>query len=227
MFLTGLRSRKDRPQGWTARLSSPLWLHPYHPWPVDGDVNLLWLHSCLDASPLTTYFSSLSLWGTRWGKRGLTPCGGSCHQFLAPFEDHEITDPRRTISAFSLLTGDGLTRDYNVTGMSQSAWLSLWAYSHPVAQCTQEGIIWSIKGHLSLYYHWPLYSSFISQFGIMKGLHTKLMPTCCIFTTAPCFICLSQWFTLRCFAWIAGCACVCLWVGAAWVWGAVWINRGG
>lgn len=33
-------------------------------------------------------------------------------------------------------------------------------------QCTQEGIISSIKGHLSLYCHWGLYSSFISQFGM-------------------------------------------------------------
>lgn len=142
--------------------------------------------SCLDPSPFPP-----SLRGTRWGKRGLTPCGGSCHQFLAPFEDHEIADPRRTISAFSLLTGEGLTCDYNVTGMSQSVCLSLRAYSHPVAQCTQEGIIWSIKGHLSLYCHWPLCSSFIRQFGRLAGPHTKLMPTRCILTPAPCFICLS------------------------------------
>lgn len=60
------------------------------------------------------------LFGTRGGKEGLAPCGGSCHQFLAPFEDREIADPRRTISAFSLLTGEGLTCDYNVTGMPQS-----------------------------------------------------------------------------------------------------------
>lgn len=85
--------------------------------------------------------------------------------------------------------------------MSQSVWLSLWGYSHPVAECTQEGIIWSIKGHLSLYCRWPRYSSFISQFGRpAAGLHTKPMPTRCILTLAPCFICLSQWFTSSFFA---------------------------
>lgn len=192
-----------------------LWLCLYHSWPVDGDVNLLWLPSCFDVSLLTPSFSFPSICGTRWGKRGLTPCGGSCHQFLAPFEDHEIADPRRTISAFSLLTGEGLTRDYNVTGMSQSVWLSLWAYSHPVARRSQEGIIWSIKGHLSLYCHWPLYSSFISQFGRLAGQHTKLMPTQCIFNPAPCCICLSQWFTSSCFththpAIHRVCVCVCV-----------------
>ena len=161
-------------------------------------------------------FSS-SLWHSLRKKRGLTPCGGSCHQFLAPFEDHEIADPRRTISAFSLLTGEGLTHDYNVTGMSQSVWLSLWAYSHPVAQCTQEGIIWSIKRHLSLYCRWPHYSSFISQFGRpAAGLHTKPMPTRCILTLAPCFICLSQWFTSSYFAvCVLQGVCVCL--GGCWL----------
>lgn len=145
--------------------------------------------------PLDSHFPSLC--GTRCGKRGLTPCGGSCHQFLAPFEDHEITDPRLVISAFCLLTGEGLTHDYNVTGMSQSVGLSLWAYSHLVAQRTQEGRrnIWSIKRHLFLDCRWPFCSSFISQFGILAGLHTKLVPTRCILTSAPCFICLPWWFT--------------------------------
>lgn len=138
MFLTGLSERQ------AARVNCRLLLPP-HPRPVDGDVNLLWPRRCLDGSLCIPCLSSASLCGTRWAKRGVTPCGGSCHQFLAPFEDHEIADPRRTISALSLLTGERLTRDYNVTGMSQSVWLSLWVYTHPVAQCTQEGTIWSIK----------------------------------------------------------------------------------
>lgn len=95
--------------------------------------------------------------------------------------------------------------------MSQSVWLSLWVYSHPVAQWTQEGIIWSIKGHLSLCCHWCLYSSFISQFGKPAEQHTKLMPTRCVFTPAPCCICLSQWFTSSCFA-----VCVFGWVLPQW-----------
>lgn len=161
---------------------------------------LIFSGSSCGASPFTESLSSLSFCSTCWGKKGLTPCGGSCHQFLAPFENHEIADPRRTISAFSLLTGEGLTHDYNVTGMSQSVWLSLCTYCHPVAQCTQDGIIWSIKGHRFLYCYWPLYSSFIGQFGRLAGLHTKLIPTRCIFTTAPCFICLSCWFTSSCCA---------------------------
>lgn len=111
---------------------------PYHLWPVDGDVNLLWL-SCgpqyislfYRPSPRPRPCPCLSLRGTGRAQSGLTPRGGSCHQFLASsFEDHEIVDPRRTISAFSLLTGEELTCDYNVTGMSQSVCLTLWTYYH-------------------------------------------------------------------------------------------------
>lgn len=216
-------SVKDRPQGWTARLFSPLWLHLYHPWPVDGDVNLLWLRSWLDASLLTPSFS---LWHSL-RMEGSHPVWRVMPSIPAPFEDHEIVDPRRTISAFGLLTGNGLTRDYNVTGMSQTAWLSLWADSHLVAQCTQEGIMWSIKGHLSPYCRCPLYSSCISLFGRLKGMHTKLMPTLCIFTRAPCIICPSQKFTSSCLARVCVAGCVCHWAGVFPVRGAVWINRGG
>lgn len=45
----------DRSQWKTGRKGKlpapPPWLHLYLAWPVDGDVNLLWLHSRLDASP--------------------------------------------------------------------------------------------------------------------------------------------------------------------------------
>lgn len=58
----------------------------------------------------------------------MSPCTeGSRHQFLAPFEDREIADPRHTISTSNPLTVDGSTRDY-VTGMSQCVGSAASAY---------------------------------------------------------------------------------------------------
>lgn len=56
---------KTGPKGMLPGFSFSLWLCPYHPWPVDGDVNLLWLWSRLDASFHTPSFSSPSLCCTR------------------------------------------------------------------------------------------------------------------------------------------------------------------
>lgn len=67
----------DRSQWKTGRKGKlpappPPWLYLYLAWPVDGDVNLLWLHSCLDASP-SIPSSLLLLSVAHWGKRGVSP----------------------------------------------------------------------------------------------------------------------------------------------------------
>lgn len=183
----------DRSQWKTGRKGKlptpPLVCHFCQPWPVDGDVHLSWLCAFLGASPFTPSFPS-PLCGTHWGKRGLTLYAGSCHQFLVPFEDHEIADPRHMISAFSLdwkRVDTQLQCHWNVT-ICLVVFLSIGSSSGTVYPRRNNLINKRIP--LSLCCHWSLYFSFISQFGRRAGLHTKLMPTRCIFAAALGFICL-------------------------------------